>query len=586
MVSGLISLITRLFLLLILIGCSSSYKKKSSKPTVIKKKSYQFGPTQSSSSFIESASKYGLEGIQAVNFYAVDFNNDGYTDLVTIPKKYSSPNFYLFDSDTKKFVYLKDSPLDRPVQTSFLVFTDLNNDRILDMVVGYLNQKSESSGKPLRIFQGKLVKGVYSLAKVETNFEVGLPTSTIIPLDFDLDGDLDLFVGNWFTKFKRNPMPMRDYLFENKGNFNFTDQTSRLGKELEKKKNSVFFSNSVPTYSASICDFDGDRFPEILTGSSARYSNKLWWNKKTRRLGRQFRDVGKDTHLSGDTEALLTQRGGGRTFSVLCEDYNNDSTMDVFVGELTHSYDSDDVDKSSILTNVSLKFPYSFYRTEYMTDANTLDWHQGDKRGNWFDFNNDGLVDLMVDNSGFPPYSRLLLFEQLPDHAFQMVSPTMGVDILNPRSSIYVDFNQDGKLDILTSQSNERNKDLLEGVLLYENQIEHKNKFLKIRLQGKESNTYGVGAWIYLRVSSLGRVLTKKKYVQWSQGGFPPQTPSYTHFGIKEGEEIIDITVLWPSMKKDPKRKNFKRVYKLSKPGSYSLCEDGRKNSFFENCYY
>ena len=79
------------------------------------------------------------------------------------------------------------------------------------------------------------------------------------------------------------------------------------------------------------------------------------------------------------------------------------------------------------------------------------------RRGSWVDFNNDGLLDLLVDNSGFPPHSKLIMFYQNEDHSFEDQSVQLGVDITNPLNTTILDFNRDGKMDFITFQTDTRN---------------------------------------------------------------------------------------------------------------------------------
>ena len=141
--------------------------------------------------------------------------------------------------------------------------------------------------------------------------------------------------------------------------------------------------------------------------------------------------------------------------------------MDIFLGELSHSYDNESVDRSSILTGSKESFPPFFIRTEYLSHTQTEQWNQGDRRGVWLDYNLDGRIDLLVDNSGFPPHSRLVLFEQDKDHGFSNISTKAGLDIVNPTGTITLDINRDGAPDILTSQNNIRNSEIPRPNVVY-----------------------------------------------------------------------------------------------------------------------
>jgi hypothetical protein len=275
-------------------------------------------------------------------------------------------------------------------------------------------------------------------------------------IDYNLDGWPDLFVSNWFENKNNQYLPVADRLLKNNRG-KFEDVSTLLKGETDKSSGQLFPPNAKPTYGASTCDIDQNGWPDILTSSSSGHKNKLWMNLKESRTGDIFfEDVGPISNYASDPDGSLIPTGGGRTFFSSCADYNNDSLMDVFVGELSHAYDNESVDRSSVLSGSKETYPPYFLRTEYLSDVNSESWNQGDRRGIWTDYNLDGRVDILVDNSGFPPYSRLVLFEQDETHAFFNVASQSGIDIVNPTGTIQIDINKDGRPDFLTSQNSIR----------------------------------------------------------------------------------------------------------------------------------
>ncbi|MBY0414675.1 MAG: VCBS repeat-containing protein, partial [Bdellovibrionales bacterium] len=111
--------------------------------------------------FKDLTKEYGLDGIEAVHLYAVDVNNDGATDLVTLDDFSSAPKFYFFNKKEKKFKH-GDNPFSETVRASYLNFVDLDHDGILDVIVGNLNQKSEMTQYPPRIYKGVVANKVLS----------------------------------------------------------------------------------------------------------------------------------------------------------------------------------------------------------------------------------------------------------------------------------------------------------------------------------------------------------------------------------------------------------------------------------------
>jgi len=579
-----------LFLFLFfLISCSTT-KPEQFDPSIFndslndikKEKLIDFGPSnKEQTSFIDKTEFYGLNGLEATNFNLVDIDRDGFTDLVIIPDYFSQPVFYRFNVHSQKFEKMS-SPFIDPVKASYILFYDLDQDQILDAIVGVLNQKTELTQNPLRIFKGRVHNGKFELVEKKKMIPIDpSPSSTVGLVDFDLDGDLDLYIGNWFQETKDGVFPHRDFLLEFKDGV-YIDSTDKLFGELDKNVDKLMYVNAAPTYASQICDINQDGFPDILTTSSNGYANKLWMNRyKVREKERYYKDFGITSLFSGDTEGNLTPRGNGRSFSVSCADYNDDGIMDVFLGEVSHSYDNDMKDKSSILTGTTFKFPPFFMRTEYFLDSFDIESHQADRRGIWFDFNNDGLLDLLVDNSGFPPYSKMILFKQYPDHSFENVAKEVGLDIVNPLSTVVFDINRDGKLDLLTAQSDLRDSRIKKRVYLFENNIDTgKARPLRLYLRGQKSNFHGLNATVIVKVKKGNAFTLRRQNVSYSYGGLPPQNEEGLLFALNEGEEIDYIKVRWPYSKSlNQTRAGLEKTYHIKKEYlkavNITLCENG-----------
>ena len=226
--------------------------------------------------FEDKTEQYGLENVKAYNMNIVDLNQDYYSDLVIIPSFYSYPQFYQFDIGKRKFVPRK-SPFLKPVKASFILFYDLNGDKILDAIVGVLNQKTELSKEPLKIFHGNNDGGDLVFEEAHT-INVTISNSTLGLIDYNLDGRLDLFVGNWFKMVESNPFPAPDYLFESTGE-GYKDVSSLLLGEHEMDPTKAMHIAATPTYGSQICDIDQNGFPDILTVSTNRFDNNLWMNR-------------------------------------------------------------------------------------------------------------------------------------------------------------------------------------------------------------------------------------------------------------------------------------------------------------------
>lgn len=585
---------------LLFAGCASKKPSKSADEESIelaeelnslsrKVQAPNYGPTLGEGgSFLDKTEAYGLNGLSAVSFNAVDFNFDGYTDLVILPTYYSRPKFYLFDPNLKKFIQWENDPLPLDFKASFLLIYDVNKDRIPDLISGVLNQRSEVSQIPLKLYTGSIQDGYLTFTEKPKAFNLPAePTSSVSLLDYDMDGWIDIFISNWYESRDRQYYPVADRLLRNqKGKF--VEVTPLLRGEAQKESSQLYPPNARPTYGASTCDIDLNGYPDILTVSSSGHKNKLWMNRKEPQTGqRYFQDYGPETNYASDPDGMLVPTGGGRSFFSSCTDYNDDGIMDVFLGELSHAYDNESVDKSSILTGSRETFPPYFLRTEYVSDATSESWNQGDRRGVWVDYNIDGRVDLLVDNSGFPPYSRLVMFEQDETRAFINVASQLGIDVVNPTGTITIDINQDGLPDIITSQNNIRKADIPPRMYVFENQNGgYGKKAVRVHLQGLKANTEALGATVMLyTLGADGRRVVQRRYVEYSQGGLASQNESGIHFGLSPKVEAVGVKVRWPYVKKIGRNSGtiVEKLYSIKDfPGSKSnyleitLCEDGK----------
>jgi hypothetical protein len=546
-----------------------------------------YGPTvKEAGSFIDKTSDYGLDDLYAVAFNAVDLNFDGYTDLVVLPTYYSRPKFYVWNEGLKKFERWKHDPLPLDFKSSYMLIYDLNKDKVPDLLSGVLNQRSEISQIPVKIYYGLVKNGKLYFNEDSSALKVPVePTSSLSLIDYDLDGWVDIFVSNWFENKNKQYLPVADRLLRNnKGKFEDVTVTVLRG-ESDKTSDQLFPQNAKPTYGASTCDIDQNGWPDIMTVSSSGHKNKLWMNLKESRTGeRYFEDVGPLSNYASDPDGSLIPTGGGRSFFSACTDYNDDGIMDVFIGELSHAYDNESVDRSSVLTGSRETFPPYFIRTEYVSDAQSESWNQGDRRGVWVDYNIDGRPDIIVDNSGFPPYSRLVLFEQDETRAFINVASQSGIDIVNPTGTITLDVNRDGLPDIITSQNNIRRAEIPPRLYLFQNNGKYPGrKSIKVHLHGIKSNTHGLGAMVMLYTQTKDKKIVQRRWNEYTQGGLPSQNEMGVIFGVPEGFEAVGVKVRWPYVKKSGfgSGEVIEKLYSLKgfinkDYSEVTVCEDGR----------
>ncbi len=544
---------------------------------------YLMGPELPSQIFIDKTEEYGLKNVKAVHLYAVDINRDGFTDLVALEDFYSTPKFYLFNGKTKKFE-LTESPFDGIVRGSYLNFVDLDHDGFYDLIVGTLNQKTEMTQYPPRLFKGELIKGKIHY-KEKSPLPVGLtPTASISVIDFDLDGELDLFLANWFSYKDQNPKPVPDLLLKGSG-FEFSDVSNNLKAEYDYNKTDKVYTNATPTFGAMICDIDKNGFPDILTSTSNGYYNKMWLNLD----GKNFVNYANESGYAADDDGSERTHGGGNSFFSLCGDYNIDGLIDIVSGTLSKDSDEESRDKSSILSGTSKSFPPKFIRSEFLHENQKAKWSEGNRRGVWIDYNLDGLNDLIIDNSGFPPDSRLVFFKQEEDHSYDDKSKELGVNVMNPSGTVTIDLKQNGIMSFITGQSKTRAGDIENRVYVFENQTKRQGRgSVRFHLQGKKSNYHGISSSVWFSTNKHTRYFN----VEYNSGSLPSQNEEGAYFAF--GKEVPkNVEVRWSFAKTDRlgrfapeiKKYDLSRLLLKGTHHELNLCEDGRILPNTKTCY-
>ena len=354
----------------------------------------------------------------------------------------------------------------------------------------------------------------------DVTFEAGLgedhfPTQTAAWADFDLDGDLDLFVGN-------ESFPSQ--LFRNNGDGTFSDIAEAAG-----------VTNDEVAKGAVWGDYDADRLPDLYV-SNFGAANRL------------FRNNGDSTFTDVASEAGVSYPF--KSFPAWFWDFNNDGRLDLFVTGYERRVD--DVAAHYMGLPAMETEPDSLYQgtgdgtfREMGFEAN-LNRPTQPMGSNFGDLDNDGFLDFYL-GTGYPEYEGLmpnLLFRNVEGKRFADITASAGVGHLQKGHGVaFADFDHDGDQDLFVELGGAYAGDVYANAL-FENPG-FGNRWLVVRLVGSDSNASSIGARVRADFSDRG---TERSVYRWvSSGGSFGANPLRQHLGVGQASQIERLEIYWPA---------------------------------------
>jgi enediyne biosynthesis protein E4 len=365
-------------------------------------------------------------------------------------------------------------------------------------------------------------------------------SSSAVWFDYDNDGKLDLFVCRFveFSKEKNlfcgDPVtgeghyciprvytPTPSWLFHNNGDGTFTDVSKESGIADHLGK----------AWGVVATDINNDGRMDLFVANDT-VANFLFAN----RGHGKFEEIGLESGVAYDE--------GGRPRSgmgVDSADYDQDGWMDLFVANVDH-------ERYSLYHNGHDETFKDEAAANGIGMATFLMSGWGLK---FFDFDNDGLLDLFLAN-GHPDDTVQQRFKEIPyamppllfrntggnfEHAFQNVSASAGPVFEQPlaaRGMAIGDFDNDGATDVLIAVNN--------GVpVLLRNVAASGNHWLGIHLIGKKANRDAVGALVTYQAGDL-----KARRFKSAGGSYLSSHDPRMILGIGQRTKIDWVEVKWP----------------------------------------
>ncbi|QIA07699.1 CRTAC1 family protein [Draconibacterium halophilum] len=341
-------------------------------------------------------------------------------------------------------------------------------------------------------------------------------------LDFDNDGFLDLYVGNYlffdpeydyYYAPDGFPGPLAydsqpDILYRNNGDGTFEDVTQAMGiEDLDGRAMGV-----------GIADYNADGFVDIYVANDHTV-NYLWQNNQ----GKGFTDVGtmSGTGFSQSGEATVSM-------SVDFADFNGDGLLDIFISDDTYCSLYKNLG-GNVFSDISYSAGISVASGQF------VGWSSS-----FLDFDNDGDVDIFKSNGELKHLygHEDQLFENIGNDKFEDISVDLSSYFQEEnvgRGACTGDYDNDGDLDIFIMN--------IDGACKFiRNNKGNQNNWIEFSLQGTKSNRDGIGALVSITCGETKQVAQKK-----STTGYLSQGDPRMHFGVGKSETIDLVEVKWPS---------------------------------------
>ncbi len=509
-----------------------------------------------------------------------DLNNDGLQDIIftanqVSPRVYLNKGDFKFEDITDDFVALDDGQW-----YSGVTFADINDDGWLDIYLTctaynqaelrrnrfYICQGPQPDGRLLYVDQAKAYGLDDDSYTVNASF-----------FDYDLDGDLDLYLlNNWVNdRLSASYRPKKndgtavsnDHLYRNNGNGTFTNVTREAGIIFEG------FGLGI-----AIGDVNKDGYPDIYISNDYISNDLLYINQRD---GTFKNEVAK--YLSYQTKSSM----GDDMADVNNDGFQDIITLDMFpvpyykkkqtingFSYMYYLYDARYGYEHQYLRNM-LHIHNGLLYDSIMLPYSEVGQLAGVYQTNWCwsplfaDYDNDGDKDLIVAD-GYPKdltdkdwtnfkaqtwnfvASEDQLIEKtpvikVPNIAFENVGDIHFVvksdEWLNAPPSFsygaaFVDLDNDGDLDYVVNNLNDY-------AFVFKNYTREKDEknthYLSIRLRGMTKNSRAIGAKIELW--SAGAYQYQEEYLS---RGYVSSVDPVVHFGLGSNDRVDSVKVTWP----------------------------------------
>ncbi|MEE9437492.1 MAG: CRTAC1 family protein, partial [Saprospiraceae bacterium] len=378
-------------------------------------------------------------------------------------------------------------------------------------------------------------------------------------IDYDLDGDLDIYNINYVENIKflfddDNAVAgfdhdcFKNYMYRNDGNGNFTDVTDQLG-----------LGDTGCALAVAATDYDQDGDLDLLIGNDFGIyiqPNKLYRN---------------DLELGVFTEVSMEANCDIKMFSmgISVGDYDNDQDLDYYISNLGNNVLLDNQGDQFVESAVDANVANGIVEKD---SSLSITW------GNLFvDVNNDMYEDIFLSN-GYVPAPAFIdngnlepdrLYMNNGDKTFTPIDSSEGIwNEISSRGCAFSDVNNDGLVDIYSVVFDKPTFGLDGASCLFVNQSQENYNYIDIRLEGSVVNKSAYGSTVFVHTG-------QDTQMRELSGGssFSSHSSSVIHFGVLDYEIIDSITIQWTG------KKHIQKLYNIPVNQTINVKEDNQTNT-------
>lgn len=451
---------------------------------------------------------------------------------------------------------------------------DINNDGFLDI---YCSVGGKFGPKENQLFVNN---GDNTFTEQAKKYGIDDPSNSVQAtfFDYDLDGDVDLYVANYpptpfnapnqhYLIKQQHPKELdSDRLYRNDGE-TFTNVTKEAGLET--------FGLSL---SATVSDLNQDGYPDLYISNDFSTSDYLFINNQDGTFSEQVKKTTKNTSFYG--------------MGVDIADFNNDGLTDIMQVDMTAQINRRakanmaSMNPKLFWSTVNSGFHYQYMQNslqlnngnlsnDTLPDFSNISRLAGVSSTDWSwsplfaDLDNDGWKDMYIANGtrreinnrdffskiekyGVKPEETLKKTMEIPSEkianyvlknnqnlTFSRMNTEWGMEEKTfSNGCVYADLDNDGDLEII-------NNNIDEKVTIYENRSADKGAHhLTLKFKGSPKNPLGLGVKtiLYAGGNEQFQEMTLTR-------GFQSSVAPQMHFGLGEEAMIDSLKVIWPDGK-------------------------------------